>query len=59
VSLSTKLALLGVVLMMGGCGVGLGAHVPIGLLIGMVLGVLVLVAAAIVGSIGRAKQGRL
>lgn len=48
------------ILMVGGCGVGAGLKAgPEVVGAGIVLGLVVLVVAAIVGQIGRAKQGRI
>jgi hypothetical protein len=52
-------ALLGFLVMFGGCGVGIAVKVPVLAGIGMALGFVVLIAAAIVGQIGRAMQGRV
>jgi len=59
VSLSTKLMALGFFLMLGGCGAGIGLKVPVAIGIGVGLGMVMLVVAAVVGQIGRAKQGRI
>lgn len=60
VALSTKLMLLGFVLMLGGCGVGIGLRAgPEAIVAGVVLGLVVLVVAAVIGQVGRAKQGRI
>ncbi len=60
VSKSRWLAFAGLLLMLGGCylGGGVEAH-GFGFVYRMVPGLLVLVCAAIVGQIGRSKQGRV
>jgi len=50
---------LGFFLMLGGCGAGIGLKVPVAIGIGVGLGMVMLVVAAVVGQIGRAKQGRI
>lgn len=59
VNTSTKLMLVGFLLPIAGCGAGMGLGTWIPLAIGAALGLGVLVTAAIIGQIGRAKQGRV
>ena len=59
VSLSTKLLACGLLVMLAGCGVSAASNSPAGFIGGVVLGLVVLTVAAVVGQIGRAKQGRV
>ncbi len=52
-------AALGFITMFGGCGAGIAARIPVLATIGIILGFGGLIAAAIVGQIGRAMQGRV
>lgn len=52
-------ALLGFLVMLGGCGLGVAVRVPVLCGVGMGAGFLVLIAAAIAGQVGRAMQGRI
>lgn len=52
-------ALLGVLVMAGGCGIGIATRTPILMAIGAALGFVGLLVAAIIGQIGRAMQGRV
>lgn len=59
VRLSTWMLLGGFLLMVAGCGGGIAAQVGLIALIGLGLGALVIVAAAVVGQVGRGMQGRV
>ena len=59
VSLSRWLVLGGVLTMFAGCGGGIALQVGPLAIAGSILGVLVIVAAAFVGTAGRAMQGRV
>jgi hypothetical protein len=52
-------ALAGFLVMFGGCGVGIAARVPFISGVGVALGFIGLIVAAVVGQIGRAMQGRV
>ena len=52
-------ALLSFVVMFGGCGAGIAVRVPFLSGAGVALGFVCLIAAAVVGQIGRAMQGRV
>lgn len=59
VSLSRWMVLGGVLAMAGGCGGGIALQVGALALGGGILGALVIVAAAVVGTFGRGMQGRV
>jgi hypothetical protein len=59
VRLSRWLLLGGVGLIVTSCGAGIAVKVPLVLLAGAVLGSGVIVAAAVVGQVGRGLQGRI
>lgn len=59
VRLSRYLLLAGVLLMVGSCGAGIAIKLPALLAVGIALGFLVVIGAAVVGQIGRGLQGRV
>lgn len=59
VSLSRWLLLGGCLTMFGGCGGGIALQLGPLAIVGSILGVLVIVVAAVVGTTGRAMQGRV
>ena len=59
VSMSRWLLLAGCVLMFGGCGGGIALQFAPLAAGGSILGILVIIAAAVVGQVGRGMQGRV
>ncbi len=60
VRISTLVMAIGLLLMLSGCGltIGLGAG-PLPAIAGVGLGFIALVVSAVIGQVGRAKQGRI